>query len=235
MRGQQNKADLRIPDSADRLARLGCDHPPTTGRRVMEESAARDALRDDLIKALKGLRRVESSQDKERKTQAYREVARLAFELRRFFIVPGTGEPDWTGSSWEYRELIRGAYSAAGWSKDDTTRAQRSVRYHIARLARQELSADQVEALGLHPDDPTDRFREHRAVSAAKLATLSEPTPGAGLDVSRALAAALIIVERVAPAQVGELGDGDRAQARAVLARLRDRAEALHAAATPGE
>ncbi|WP_229398147.1 hypothetical protein [Micromonospora okii] len=194
---------------------------------MTEMDSPRDKLRAQLLRVLRALRRV--GDDAARRTALYREAAGLIFDLREHFKT-GSGDPDWRGATPAYREYVRSAYAETGWARDAATTAQTAIRHHISRLARERLAPDQLEDLGLRADNFAERKRDSRAATSAKLSTLGETDPQ--LDAARALAAALVMVERVTAEQARELRGRGREQARAVLARLIARAEALHAEVT---
>lgn len=141
-----------------------------------------------------------------------------------------TGQPDWAGRTWAYREFIRSKYSDAGYSKDEARPIQTAVRYHTATAIRDRISAEQVEDAGLQSDDILKRERDRRNVRSAILATVAAPADDLNADPGRSMAAALLILQRLDLAQVAALNGSAKTQARAVLARLAAVGDALSAA-----
>ncbi|MFG3715817.1 hypothetical protein [Micromonospora sp. NPDC047730] len=195
----------------------------------MDPVATKDQLGAALVKALRAVRRV--GDNRERRTELYRAIATASVDLRAHFVVEETGQPDWAGRTWEYREYIRDRYAEAGLSRDEARSVQTSVRYHIGSLVRERLDADQLEDLGLRPEDMAERMREYRKAQSAQLATL-KAEPG-DLDLGKALAGAFTVLQKISPGQIAELRGAAREQARAVLGRLLRHAEELHAASAP--
>ncbi|RLK22654.1 hypothetical protein DER29_0492 [Micromonospora sp. M71_S20] len=195
-------------------------------------TATKDELGAALVKALRALRRV--GDNRERRTELYRQVADASVDLREHFLTPDTGEPDWAGRSWAYREYVRDRYSEAGVSKDEARSIQASVRYHVSTRVRQRLTPEEVEDLGLRAENIAQRAQATRAVNSALLSSLGAGTPDENNpDVSRALAGAFVVLQRITPAEVAALDGQGRSQARAVLGRLLAHAEELHAAVAP--
>ncbi|WP_008412899.1 hypothetical protein [Streptomyces sp. SM8] len=73
---------------------------------------------------------------------------------------------DWTGSSGEYREIVRQMYAAAGLDES----AQSSVRYHVGNILRRTLTTRELESLGLKTTSPSERQQDARAANAALIA-----------------------------------------------------------------
>lgn len=194
----------------------------------MTATGTKDDLGRALVRSLRALRRV--GDDRERRTQLYREIATASVDLREHFIVEETGEADWSGRSWAYREYIRDRYSEAGYQKDEARPVQTSVRYHVSARVRERLTPEQLEDLGLRADDMTKRMKDTRAVKSALLSTLDKAAAGDTPDVPRALAAAYLVLQKITPPQVGDLQGAARSQARAVLGRILRHAGELHAA-----
>ncbi|OZV74756.1 hypothetical protein CA850_29705 [Micromonospora echinospora] len=197
----------------------------------MMATATRDELAAALVRALRALRRGEVS--RERKTQLYREAAEATFALREHFDVgkDGKPEPDWSGRSREYREFIRSLYVKTGYDRDDAKTVQTAIRFHVGNLVRDRLSPEVVEDLGLKPEHATDRMKDYRRVRSAVVATARESASSGNPDALRALAAAHVVLSKVSTAEVAALSGREREQARAVLARLKDHAGWLAAAA----
>lgn len=197
----------------------------------MTGTRARDDLGADLVKALKALRRV--GEDRERRTQLYREIARATVDLREHFLSP-EGAPDWAGRTWAYREYVREQYSRAGYSRDEARPVQTSVRYHVSTRVREQLSAEELEDLGLRAEDITARMRESRELKSALLASLDPPNNNDSPDVKRALAGAYLVLRRIPIAEVGALRGAAREQARTILGQIAETVTTLRRAVNAG-
>lgn len=112
---------------------------------------------DEIVRILRAL----ASAEGERRTMLYRDLAEQTFALREHYLTPA-GEPDWSGRSGLYRVQMRELYSAAGYNADDARAVQTATRYHIGNLARQRVSAADLEALGMDTESPAERARRLR-------------------------------------------------------------------------
>ncbi|MEU1074307.1 MULTISPECIES: hypothetical protein [unclassified Streptomyces] len=118
-------------------------------------------------------------------------VVLAALRLR---CVNKDGDPDVTGTSHEYRELAREVYRRAGIGPDAQDRVQATVRYHVAKVIRENHSEDQLEAYGLIVASPVERQRERRQRDSAVLtmarheAIAAAPAPKKGKATAKAAA-----------------------------------------------
>ncbi|MDG4792714.1 hypothetical protein [Micromonospora sp. WMMD1082] len=205
-------------------------------------SDARDELSETLVKTLRALRRTAAAIERAgrevpddltaRRTALYREAAQWAFDLREYFLT-AENEPDWSGRTGAYKAHLRDLYDRAGYSREDAATVQVAVRYHLGRLVRDRLGAATVTELGLTPGGYVERKREARQATLAELDAVRNAASSP--DVSRAIAGALVVLQRVSVAEVAELHGTARTQARTVLSRLVRRAEELREAVTPEE
>lgn len=187
--------------------------------------ATREELGSALTTRLRALRRLgEGRDDRERRTRLFRDVAESIVDLREHFDL--AGEPDWAGRSPAYRRFIRDCYRDAGYPRDEAQTIQRRLSYHVSTRLRERVDPERLEDLGLKTDDVTSRVRDRRLVQSAKLATLDERAEGTP-DAVRALAGALVVLQRITPDDLAALDGAAVGQARAVLARLTDRVAEL--------
>ncbi|GAA2843952.1 hypothetical protein Acy02nite_68570 [Actinoplanes cyaneus] len=183
----------------------------------MTATRTKHELSRDLVRALRALRNADS----EHRLRRLREVARLTFDLREHFLTPA-GEPDWAGRTWAYRNHVREQYKEAGYEADEATNTQSNVRYHISNLARTRLSEDEIASLGLRKETPVEYNRSQRATARALL----EAAQAAGKaddteDVLRMLGTALLMLQKIPAATIGDMEADDRQKARGVLSKLR--------------
>lgn len=203
-----------------------------------ESAHPRHELARRLVRTLRKLKSTGSADPG--RTELLREVARLSVDLREHFVTP-SGEPDWTARTWEYRNFLTDRYTDAGLSKDEARTIQAAVRYHVSKYVRERLAPEQVTALGLRPETSVDRSREQRDARRALLNAARHgllPTDGeapSSADVLRALAGALLILQRVESSAVSGMSELDRVQARAVLSRVEARARELSDATATAE
>ncbi|MEU4568651.1 hypothetical protein [Micromonospora sp. NPDC023956] len=194
----------------------------------MNPTRTKHDLGNALVRALQTLR---NATDDVQRTQRLRDVASLTVDLREHFLTP-KGEPDWAARTWPYREFVRERYSEAGYAGDELKSTQAAVRYHVSRMVRERLSPETIEDLGLQKESSVDRSREKRGVTKALLAAAREiPEGQTNADLIRSLGAALLVLERVDEKAVAELGEREKAQARTVLRKVRERAASLADAA----
>ncbi|MFD6638341.1 hypothetical protein ACFWDN_21270 [Micromonospora chalcea] len=201
----------------------------TTATTGLVMSATKEDLGAGLVRVLRALRRV--GDNRERRTELYRTIANASVDLREHFLTP-EGNPDWAGRTWAYREYVRERYSEAGYSREEARPVQTSVRYHVSVRVRERLTPEEVEDLGLRAENITERMCDHRAAKSALFESLT-PSADDNPDVGRAIAGAYVVLQRLSTADVGALRGQARENARAVLARLRERAEELYAATEP--
>lgn len=89
------------------------------------------------------LRKAVSSRKSERMA-LYEQVAQNLVTLRERSITT-TGQPDWAGRTYEYRSMVRNIYASAGLSSDPNDPIKAALRYHLGKLLRERLSADELD------------------------------------------------------------------------------------------
>lgn len=137
-----------------------------------------------------------------------RAAADLMIELRSQ-INTADGEPDWRGSTYEYRMAIGEALGGAGVPYEDRVRFGNSMRYHISNSLRDRLTPEQVAELGMKTANALRRSQLNRDERRAELTAARE----AGFDKRTR------IINRVP--QVTDK-DALRARLEAMLAALDD-------------
>ncbi|SCL32949.1 hypothetical protein GA0070616_4597 [Micromonospora nigra] len=197
----------------------------------MDPTRTPDEIRSALVHSLRALRRVGDS--REQRTALFRDIAACLVEVRAHFEDKTARQPDWKGRTRDYKEWVRESYAKAQYTHDEMTATQNAVRYHVSAHLRERLPRAQLESLGLRAEPIAERVREFRSAQGAELKALrgQDSNP----DVARALAGALVVLQRVTPESVAELQGTARTQARAVLARLARRASELRAVADAEE
>ncbi|MEV0267736.1 hypothetical protein AB0H43_03090 [Hamadaea sp. NPDC050747] len=187
-------------------------------------STTKASLSKELVATLRRLRN--AATDAQR-TDLLKETARLTVDLREFFLTD-SGEPDWAARTWAYRDYLRERYIEAGYPIDEAKTTQAAVRYHVSGYIRTKLASDQVADLGLASGTFNDRKREVRTAQSELLkVALTPPEHASAADESRAIAGALLVLERVNPANFADLSTRQRANVRVVLDKIRDRAGEL--------
>lgn len=93
-------------------------------------------------------------------TLTLRAAARAVVDVRSMFECDG--RPDWRGRSAEYRAVAQEMYRAAGIEADSVSPFQSKVRYHVGVALRDRASAEDLEALDLHPVKPSARAARAR-------------------------------------------------------------------------
>ena len=93
-------------------------------------------------------------------TKQLRELAGVLVELRIRLDDPA-------GRSWEYRQLVGGAYDKAHLTDEERALLISRVRYHLGEELRRRLPGEQVADAGLLPEGPAtrqhNRYRQDRA------------------------------------------------------------------------
>ncbi|WP_328967948.1 hypothetical protein [Streptomyces sp. NBC_00239] len=85
------------------------------------------------------------------------------------------GRPDWTGRTNEYRVEAGRVYAEAGIPRDSADSIQAAVRYHVGKIIREYVSAEELSDYGLKALSPMDSHREYaRTQSALALAARIE-------------------------------------------------------------
>lgn len=107
-------------------------------------------------------------------------------DLRQRFAVTRDGhvDPDWRGTTWEYRDSVTEAFHRSGITKENQRRLQNNARYHVGNLVRERATPEELERSGLKLDGPLARANDK--VSAA--------------DIRRALEDLVATIDEVFPA-----------------------------------
>lgn len=139
---------------------------------------------------------------------------------------------DLRGATREYQDALISAYDAAGVQRTDRRRIQTAVRYHVDRVLRTRLSAEEQALLELKPGTNADRKRKrYEDVQAALAASGFEPG-SLHDDPLAALALAVRLLEAVEEApSLGRLDLIHRATAKALLEAVIRHAESAAAVA----
>lgn len=140
---------------------------------------------------------------------------------------------DLRGATREYQDTLRAAYDDAGVNRDDRKRIQTAVRYHVDRVQRERLSAEEQAALGLSPDGTfAERKRKQREDIHAALAAAGFSEGSLHDDPLTSLALAVRLLEAVAAApSLSRLGLVQRATVKALLESVVRHAESAAAIA----
>lgn len=171
---------------------------------------------------------IDAGGDRERTPQILRDLAAVLVDMREHFVTD-SGEPDWTGRSYGYRQAVQDLYADASVPPDERNRIQSSVRYHVGAVLRERLDDETLESLGIQADSPMERSRAQRAKRSAQLQAIRGGGPDAlgHIDALRALEGASALLARVEPKAVRDLKPKERSAAVAILGRIRDRVDVL--------
>jgi hypothetical protein len=113
----------------------------------------------------------------------------LAGNIATVLIALRKRHDDWLGRSTEYRKDASEVYLSANIrDKDQLTRLQNNVRYHVGNQLRRHLTPRELKALELRDASPIERMRDRRetngaiirATTASLSAEASSPTKGKG-------------------------------------------------------
>lgn len=116
----------------------------------------------DLLREYKG-----AHQDD--KTGLARAIAETFVDIREHFVNDETGNPDWRGKTYPYRQMIGEIFSGANVPKDDASKIQAALRYHVGNVLRDRLSEDELDDLGLRAETPRRRSQQRRESRTALL------------------------------------------------------------------
>ena len=167
-----------------------------------------------------------TASDAER-TSHLKAAARALVDAREHFFTR-SGEPDWLGRTYAYRTWVREVMSRAHVPNDEITNLQAAIRYHSGNALREKLDGDEVEALGLRKESPTERSRENRERASA---TLQFFTAGPELIDPAEIRAVCRLIEtalgRVNAQTIGAMPARARRETREALRRVADRAGEL--------
>lgn len=125
----------------------------------------------EVIRVLRAIRSLPAD-DRERRTTLLRDLGEATVSLREHFLT-ADGSPDWGGRTGAYRAAIGELYSDAGYSADEARATQKLARYHIANTLRDQLSPEDIEAMGQRAETPRERQAEIRERQAAIVAAAS--------------------------------------------------------------
>jgi hypothetical protein len=169
----------------------------------------------------------EGGDDVDRTALLKRTAATFVWARRHFFTQEG--EPDWTGRTNAYRRWVRETMAQAHIPSSEAPTIQAAVRYHSGAALREQLTAEQIEELGLRPESPRERSVEKRERYSETLSIF-----GAGghelvdaeeiVNAARMMEAAL---RRVSIPAVGALPAGKRREVGAAVERVNGLAEAI--------
>ena len=114
-------------------------------------------------------------------TALLRRAAEINVEIRSRFE-NSSGETDWRGTSWGFRQAISDAYGQAGLLVSERKQAQDAMRYHISIVLRERLTKDELEAAGLLPQSSRQRSadqktRERAVVQSARVTGANRDNP----------------------------------------------------------
>lgn len=94
----------------------------------------------------------------------------LAMNLATVLIAIRKQRDDWLGRTHEYRQVAAEVYRQAGIrDRDQLTRLQAAVRYHVGNMVRRYLTPRELRSYGLLDTSPLERQQDRRATDAALL------------------------------------------------------------------
>ena len=171
----------------------------------------------------------EGNKEPYRRTQYLREIAERLVDLRELFTTD-QGDPDWRGQSWEYRQAVSEVYEMAGVKSDQLVTVAAAIRYHIGNVLRDRLDPDDLANIGLTKVSPRERSNERRAKQAEMLARVRGSER---LDVLRALAATLAMLQQVDLSDLKTATVRQRRDAKVLLNDIETKARILRERITP--
>ena len=170
---------------------------PVTARDL-EDQAARRSLSDLADEASDVLSRSYITEDDAERTRLYERAALLIAQARALFVTK-TGDPDWAGRSYAYREWTRGVYSTAI-PKVDRDRVRGAVAWHVLHTLHSFLTEDELADAGLLKTTPNERAQERREDdSRVARVLISGPRVRKMEDIIFALDTILTALRRLAP------------------------------------
>ncbi|MEU3729991.1 hypothetical protein AB0E81_11360 [Streptomyces sp. NPDC033538] len=96
--------------------------------------------------------------------------ALLAQNIATVLLALRKQHDDWLGRSYPYRQDVAEVYRTANVSdKEQLTRLQANVRYHVGNMLRRHLTPRELKALELHDASPLERQQDRRATDATIL------------------------------------------------------------------
>lgn len=125
-------------------------------------------MSNPLLKTLAAAIREAYNAPKKDQPELLRAVADLIVEVRSR-TTNGDGAPDWRGNSYEYRMLVSEAYSDGGVPYEDRIRFGNSLRYHVSNALRARLTAEDLQVLGLKPENGVRRSQQQRDARRGEL------------------------------------------------------------------
>lgn len=121
----------------------------------------------------------------ESKTDILKRLAEVVVEVRSQFHDEETGQPDWRGKSWEYRQFMTELYEAAGVPPASVAGVQSSLRYHTGNRLREVVPPEELERAGLLADSPKLRMEKQRNFADALYRALNEDSISKKVDDRR--------------------------------------------------
>lgn len=110
----------------------------------------------------------------ESKTEILKRLAAVVVEVRSKFWDEETGQPDWRGKTWEYRQFMTAMYEKAGVPPASVSGVQSSLRYHVGNQLREVVGEKELSQAGLLSESPKDRMDRQRTEAEALWRALND-------------------------------------------------------------
>jgi hypothetical protein len=172
------------------------------------------------------VRTVTRTTDREEKTRAFRELARVIVDVRENFL-DDDGQVDYRGRTWAYRETAAEMFSRANVPSDKVDALQASLRYHVGNELRTRLSPEQLASHGLKVESPRDRNRAVRERTAGVVRLVRLPDNLTPEDALRSLTTAERLLNRLDPETLRSLDTRNRDAAMTLLAAVESHASEI--------
>lgn len=108
----------------------------------------------------------------ESKTEILRKLAIVVVEVRKHFHDPETGQPDWRGKTFDYRQFMSVLYARSAIPPASVSGVQSSLRYHVGNRLREVVAPEELLAAGLLADGPKERMGKNEQERTEKLVQL---------------------------------------------------------------
>lgn len=160
----------------------------------------------------------------ESKTEILKRLAAIVVDIRAQFTDEETGQPDWRGKTWDYRQFMTEMYESAQVPPASVSGVQSSLRYHVGNRLREIVPAEALAGAGMLAEGPKERMERHRTEADVLWKALQAPDPQMSTEERREayrtlLDAAATIAERAELMAVDRLTKRDAVAAHRQLVR----------------
>lgn len=154
-------------------------------------------------------------------TAAMHEAADAMVDMRMIYT-NRDGQPDLTGSSFEYRQAVADGLAAAGVPASERSRVMAALRYHVGNRVRDRFTAEELAEYGLSAHSPHDRQRAEREMMSRIVRTATNPRAEV-TDLEEAVKTLAMAAQMLENVKLERLTKADRKAVEPQLARIRHR------------